>query len=200
MHKEYLAELAAAGIPIVPTILVRMGQSASVDDLRRKLLTEEFVIKPAVSASASRTTVIGRGHVPFDSAQRDLDDLLRDQDALVQPFLREIYDLQERSLIFIDGAFSHAVKRPPLSTGAAGGDSRESLIDPSAEEIALANRVLAVAPSETLYARVDLIPRYDGSFALAELEVIEPALYLGHHAPSVAKLADAIISKLENRS
>ncbi len=192
VHKSYLLELGRAGVPVVPTVVVPHQHPRAFDEVRELLGGEEFVIKPAVSASAYRTTILAHGHTAPADAQAHLDDLVRDRDALVQPFLREVYDPGERSLIFFRGGFSHAMWRPPFSRGAAAGERREHRIEPSDEERACAGAALEQLPSTPVYARVDLIPLRSGELAVAELELIEPALYFSACPSSTGALVDAI--------
>ena len=104
------------------------------------------------------------------------------------------------SLIFIDGAFSHA-----LLKRAASGDYRiqslyggtEEDFSPNAEDIAAAQKVLDAVPFPTpLYARVDMLRMEDGGLALMEAEMIEPYLYPVQGPKLGAKLAKAIKSRL----
>ena len=100
--------------------------------------------------------------------------------ALVQPFLPAAQHEGEYSFVFCGGELSHAlVKRP------AAGDYRvqsvyggtEQVVHPSAADLDLARAVLAAAPGEALYARVDMMRGPDGGLLLMELELIEPYLY-----------------------
>ena len=192
MHKQYLLELSRAGINIVPTVIVRRGEYRSFHEIREALDTEELVVKPAVSASAYRTTFFTDGHASLASGQSTLDELVAERDTLVQPFLSEVYDPGERSLIFFDERFSHAVLRPPLSQGAAGGERRERRIEPSSDEVAFGSAILARLKSRPAYARVDLVPLRSGDLALTELELIEPSLYFSHCPSSADAFVDAI--------
>lgn len=196
LHKRYLLELERAGIAIVPTTLIRQGADPGFEGVVRNIGADEFVLKPAISASAHHTYVFGSGHRDRSQAPAILGALTREGDVLAQPFLREVYGPGERSLIFIAGAFSHAVRRPPLSAGAAGGESRETGITPSQAELAIARSALATLPAEPLYARVDLLPLSGGGVALTELELIEPALYFSHYPQSAEALADAILQRV----
>jgi hypothetical protein len=191
-HKQYLLELGRAGINIVPTVMLRRGEYRSFHEIREALDTEELVVKPAVSASAYRTTFFTEGHASLASGQSTLDELVADRDTLVQPFLREVYDPGERSLIYFDERFS-AVLRPPLSQGAAAGERRERRIEPSADEIAFGSAILTRLQNRPAYARVDLVPLCSGDIALAELELIEPALYFSHCPTSADAFVDAIV-------
>jgi len=195
MHKSYLLELGRAGVPVVPTVVVPHQHPRAFDEVRELIGGDEFVIKPAVSASAYRTTILAHGHTTPANAQACLDDLVRDRDALVQPFLREVYDPGERPLIFFCGSFSHAMWRPPFSRGAAAGERRERRIEPSDEERACAGAALEQLPSTPIYARVDLIPLRSGELAIAELELIEPSLYFSACPSSAGALVDAIAAK-----
>src|SRR5260370_33059359 len=119
MHKSYLLELGRAGVPVVPTVVVPHEHPRAFDEVPDLIGGEEFVIKPAVSASAYRTTILAHGHTTPANAQACLDDLVRDRDALVQPFLREVYDPGERSLMYFCGSFSHAMWLAGCPPGAA---------------------------------------------------------------------------------
>jgi hypothetical protein len=99
----------------------------------------------AVSASAFRTTVIGAGYEPREAAAGILDLLVRDRDAMVQPFMREIFAFGERSLIFIAGTFSHAIRRTPIAHGEAGAETSNARINIPAEQHDFAQRVLGTA-------------------------------------------------------
>ena len=112
-HKGYLVELAAAGVPVVPTRLVRAGAEASLQDGESEVAV---VVKPAVS-SGSRGA--GRFEPGDPEAAAHLAALVADRDALVQPYVASVAEGGERSLIFFGGRFSHAVDKVP-----AAGDYR----------------------------------------------------------------------------
>lgn len=197
-HKGYLVELAAAGVPVVPTRLVPRG--ASDAERGRVLLAfgdDEVVLKPAVSAGA-------RGALRSLAADRasaaHLAELTGVGDALVQPFAESVLARGETSLVFFDGVFSHAVRKIP-----AAGEYRIHLhhggsvqhYTPDAAELAVATAALAAAPAATSYARVDLV-QLPGGPAVMELELIEPELFLptapaaaGRYARVLADLLDA---------
>jgi glutathione synthase/RimK-type ligase-like ATP-grasp enzyme len=178
-HKSYLLDLAASGVQIVPTTVVRKGE-------RVVLPAGQVVVKPAVSGGAHRTT--------RDATQADLDALVADADALVQPYLPAI-EQGETSLICVDGVVQHAVHKVP-----AAGDFRtqEHLgaevrpVEPTAAQVACATAALAVPAAMPLYARVDMVDGADGPL-LMELELIEPTLHLLEHPETAATLADAIL-------
>jgi glutathione synthase/RimK-type ligase-like ATP-grasp enzyme len=195
-HKGYLRGLAERGIDIVPTIFLSQGNRPDFEEIAAELGAPEFVIKPAVSASAFRTTVIGRGYEPREAAAGILDMLVRDRDAMVQPFMREIFAFGERSLVFIAGTFSHAIRRTPIAHGEAGAETSNARIDIPAEQHDFAQRVLATLDHVPAYARVDIVPVAAGGPLLSELELIEPSLYFRHCPPCAAAFADAVLDAI----
>jgi hypothetical protein len=51
-------------------------------------------------------------------------------------------------------------------------------------------------PSTPVYARVDLIPLRSGELAVAEVELIEPALYFSACPSSAGALVNAIVAEV----
>ncbi|MFE2345806.1 ATP-grasp domain-containing protein [Kitasatospora cineracea] len=168
--KTYLRALAAAGVPVVPTLWVAPGdpveEVAAVD-------WPELVVKPTVSSGA-RDTVRTADRAAALAQVAAL--TAAGRTAMVQPYLAMVEDEGETSLLYLGGEFSHAVRRGPMLGGGFADVARE----PDADQLALAERVLAVAaePDELLYARVDLVRLADGSPVLIELELTEPRLFL----------------------
>jgi glutathione synthase/RimK-type ligase-like ATP-grasp enzyme len=197
-HKGYLIGLAEAGVPVVPTRLLRAddlvdGAVAQLPDFG----TPEIVIKPTVSAGAR-----GAGRFPAGAPQASehLLAVLGAGDALVQAFQPEVA-LGERSLVFLGGHLSHAVLKTP-----AAGDYRvqewlggvNAAHRASAAEIAVAEAAMAAVPggaARLLYARVDLIGSLDTPLVM-ELELIEPSLFLPFGAGSAGMLARAAAALL----
>ena len=109
--KRYLQDLAAAGVSLVPTIVVPRGERPDIVALARARGWDEIVVKPTISGGAYCTH-----RFRLDAADRYRDDIARtllDRGLLIQPFLPEIQSAGELSLLFFDGVFSHAVcKRP----------------------------------------------------------------------------------------
>lgn len=188
LHKSYLSTLGAAGVPVVPSLMLERGARADLVRLMDEIRCTRAVIKPAISASAHRTHVVSR----LDQAT--LDDVLRDSDVLLQPFVEEVVSRGEWSLVFFCGRFSHSVlKRPKQGDFRVQGEYGGSAEPVRASDalIAAAERALRAATDDTLYARVDGV-EVDGQFLLMELELIEPALFLATDAGAAARFADAV--------
>jgi O-ureido-D-serine cyclo-ligase len=113
--------------------------------------------------------------------------LAAERDVLVQQYLPSVEDHGERALIWIDGAFTHAIRKTPRFEGDAESVSPVA-VDISSAEAELAERAMATTmatvDSPLLYGRVDVAPGPHGQPVLMELELIEPSLYFlqSHHA------------------
>jgi O-ureido-D-serine cyclo-ligase len=192
--KHYLGELARTGAPVVPTWYVEPGGDAgrTLDEFLAADACRELVVKPAVGAGARDARRHDRGdreeilaHIaPLNAAGRSV---------MLQPYLASVDHAGETALMYIDGRFSHAIRKGALlpAVGApptAGLFAPEEIIarTPGADELAAAGRILAAAPFQRLlYARVDLLRDPKGAPRLLELELTEPSLFLAH-APGAA--------------
>lgn len=113
MHKRYLRQLAAAGIPTLETIWITPGGHAKVDQLLRAKGWDQALLKPAISASAWKTAKVGRSD---GDGQRLLADILRGCDAMLQPYLPSVKRDGEVSVVVIDGQVTHAARRKSALT------------------------------------------------------------------------------------
>ncbi len=167
VDKRYLLELAAHGIPIVPTQIVGAGDE-------RPPCEGDIVVKPSVGAGS-----IGVRRFEDDpaGAHEHIDVLhARGAVAMVQQYVSAVDTHGETGMVFIGGVFSHAFRKEPIlaSTveweameGETGMFAREqtAATTPSRAELAVAERVVASLPA-TAYARVDLLPTDDGPVVL----------------------------------
>jgi glutathione synthase/RimK-type ligase-like ATP-grasp enzyme len=195
-HKGYLRELEARGVPVVPTIWLHAGDSANLAETMSTNGWNEVVVKPAVSASAFETIQVTGEQI--ERGQAHIDRLLPSRDLMVQPFMAAVRDYGERSLIFIDGELTHAVRRLPalhLEEGSTAWDA--ALMQPTPDEVNLAELALRAAGFPTLYARVDMVPDEANKMRLMELELVEPSLFLMQAPHAARRLARAIVSRAE---
>ena len=190
--KAYLAELADGGVPTVPTLAVESCCDADIEEARRRFQSEWLVIKPPVSAGAAGTHRLGlNDELPADSVRRPM---------IVQPLIEEIARTGEFSLMFFGGQFSHCVVKRPKSGDFRvqphlGGVTLPSPPPPGAER--LARQALAAAPTEAVYARVDIVPDDEGTLRIMELELIEPALFLDHAPDGGAAFSRSLLSSVQ---
>jgi glutathione synthase/RimK-type ligase-like ATP-grasp enzyme len=194
--KRYLLELALDGVDVIPSQVVRG------DGLRAALAGHagrEVVVKPTISGGAWHTVRGTVGDPAFDAA---LATLPVDIDYLIQPFVPEVADAGEWSLLFFAGEFTHAVLKR-----AARGDYRVQsqyggtvdVLDPGPSLIAAAQRALdaveAIGHADWAYARVDGVV-VDDRFRVMELEMIEPALFLAGSPHAAERFARHLLQRL----
>ncbi len=199
MHKSYLLELAARGVPIVETRLLKTGDRVDLALLAEELKWPELIIKPAISATAHRTFRL-RGE-DAEEWRSSFQNLLAESDLLVQPYLEEIEQEGELSLIYIGSRFSHAICKLPKKgdfrvQSEFGGRVRETAPEPDIKSQARA--ILDKVSGDWVYARVDGL-LVGGRFLLMELELIEPQLFLDKGDKAAELLAEALSQYLAGR-
>ncbi|HYO01571.1 MAG TPA: hypothetical protein VET27_06650 [Mycobacterium sp.] len=179
--KRYLADLAAAGVPTVPSAFFAPGAKVRIPG-------GEVVVKPAIGAGSV-------GVHRFTDADLAREHALALQaeglTALVQPYDPRIVD-GETALVFIGGRQSHAFNKgpllPPPGELAAldeSGTYAEETLQPAEPDFELwdvghaaltaASAKLGLDVGDLLYARVDVIGGPDDP-RLLELELVEPSL------------------------
>jgi glutathione synthase/RimK-type ligase-like ATP-grasp enzyme len=188
--KHYLADLARRGLMVVPSVFCDVGAEAVFPD-------EDFVVKPCVGAGS----IDAERYRPNDlaAARRHVEMLHQSgRDVLIQPYVQSVDVVGELALVFIDGQFTHAMtKAAMLNTPAPDRHMlfrHEAMaraeVEPDAVEFA--QRVLNdLGYQRLLYARVDLVG-YEGGWAVMELELVEPSLFLSYDETAAVKLAQAI--------
>ena len=179
--KRYLADLDAAGVPIVPSAFFGPGETVGIP-------AGQVVVKPAIGAGS-----VGAQRFTDEELAREHAHALQadGHTALVQPYDPRIAD-GETALVFVGGRQSHAFNKGPLlpppgqltALDASGTFAEETLrpADPDFElwdvghaALAAAAARLGVDVGEFLYARVDVIGGPDDP-RLLELELVEPSL------------------------
>ncbi|MFC1420723.1 ATP-grasp domain-containing protein [Streptacidiphilus cavernicola] len=190
--KRYLRDLAAQGLPIVPTVFLAPGDPVELPG------HEQFVVKPSVSAGAHDTArytadqgALAEAHIrSLQAAGRTV---------MVQPYLSRIAE-GERALVFLGGEFSHALRKGPVLTDIGVIDNARVahpdlvIHQPSPAERELAVAAIAAAPrsKEILIARADLALADDGTPVVMELELIEPFLFFGHTPEGLERFARVV--------
>lgn len=196
LHKEYLRDLEAAGIAIVPTVWIEQGQRCAYEEITSELATQDLVVKPAISAGSFRTRRFTAAE--SGAAEAFLRELATDCDTMVQPYLHSTETTGERALIWIDGELTHAVRKSPRFAGEE--ESVSEALQPSAEERAFAEATLHAANQpDLLYARIDVMRGREDELLLSELELIEPSLFLSQHPPALARFVDSMLRRARTR-
>jgi hypothetical protein len=183
--KRYLADLADAGVPTVPSQFFAPGKKI-------RLPRGEVVVKPAIgvgSVGALRFSDPDEARAHAAALQAE------GRTVLVQPYDARIKD-GETALVFLSGRQSHAFTKGPIlpPPGQApvfdesGTYAEETLTpaDPDFEVWDVGHAALRAAAAhlgmdvgELLYARVDVIGDRRDAHVL-ELELVEPSLGWGH--------------------
>lgn len=191
--KRYLADLAARGIPTVPTVFASPGEQVSPD-----AVAGHVVVKPSVGAGSKGARLFHHDPDMALAHARDLQSA--GSTAMVQPYIDGVDELGETALIFVGGEFSHAARKAAIlsrdmswSTGLYA-DEKVAPTTATAAELELAHRILEELPG-LAYARVDLLPTPDGPVVL-ELELTEPSLFLALDPDAPARAATAFRSLL----
>jgi len=202
--KHYLRDLAQAGLPVVPTSYAETAADAQrvLADFLEQHAAAELVVKPAVGAGARGT----RRHARSATAETlaHIHSLLETgRSVMLQPYLEDVDVRGESALMFIDGRFSHAVRKGALlprdapATAALFAPEEIAAHTADAAELATAERILARLPFEPLlYARVDLVRDREGQPRLLELEITEPSMYFAHARGSAERFAAATLARL----
>jgi glutathione synthase/RimK-type ligase-like ATP-grasp enzyme len=174
LSKRYLLELERAGVGVIPPAILDDSGPTALPAVLAERGWRRAVVKPVLGASAHDATL-----VTADTAaeiSRAIDEGRLRRPVMVQPFLDEIRTQGEWSLVFIDGALTHAVLKRPADYDFRvqprfGGSS--ALAEPPDDIASVGRRVLEALPETPLYARVDGIPTAAG-FRVMEVELHEP--------------------------
>jgi hypothetical protein len=212
LDKRYLVDLAAAGVATVPTLWLRAaeavggladgatGAEALAAGALGSIPRGDVVVKPTVSGGGFQTARYRAGE--HREARNHIGHLLDGgRDVMVQPYQEAVDADGEGGLIFLAGQFSHAVRKGPLLRRDVGPRSglwefeEISALEPTPAQLTTARAALAAAEARlgpTTYARVDLVPLDDGTPAVLELELLDPALFFEVHPPAAGRFAHVL--------
>jgi hypothetical protein len=196
-HKGYLCDLAERQVPTVPTVLLPAGSETRLDALLAERGWDEAVLKAAVAQTGRYAMRTSRAEAA--RGQAHLDRIVPHEDMLVQPYTVSVEQQGEVSLMYVDGDFTHAVRKQAAGGGFMvhhdyGGSERATR--PTAAESRVAARALEEVPERTLYARVDLVAGPGGKPLVMELELVEPELFFRFSQAAVEHLAAAVEREL----
>lgn len=193
--KRYLGDLAAAGVPVVPTAYLGPEDEPAFPD------DTEYVVKPTFGAGSRLAARYAPGE--RDAALRHLARMRAEGlTAMVQPYVHGIDVSGERALQFFGGRLLHASRKRAVLTPGTAFDADKAPHPglepwmPTQAELLVAKRALAAVPGapELLYARVDLVDGADGEPQVMELELVEPNLFLFLHPGSLDAVVAGILA------
>ncbi len=201
LDKRYLLDLAAEGVPTIPTRIVRDPVEL---DCALGLRPGELVVKPVVSAGGRRT---GRFRAD-DPRARELGAtiLTTGSPAMVQPAVASVSTEGEVGVVVFDGTVSHAFRKGPVlgpggeRLAAVGREAIEAarltpaqcgIVD---EVVRAVDRRASRLGLDTplLYQRIDLVRLDDGRDAILEVELAEPSFFLPVDEAAADRFAAAV--------
>lgn len=125
-EKTYLQDLQAQGFPTIPTVWVDqpvsdLPSSSSFPSLTDILSAnfpasnddDIFVIKPAVSGGSFGTFKIRRGDASLPAVVQQFEGVLSHAKTLIQPYVEQITEPGELSIVYFANRPSHAVYKQP---------------------------------------------------------------------------------------
>ncbi|MGF9760002.1 hypothetical protein AAII07_32885 [Microvirga sp. 0TCS3.31] len=211
-RKTYLLEMAAAGLPVPRTISLCDASPEAVAQAMEQEGWRTAVLKPVSSQNGHGIRKLGwadRADWSFEATPGDM---------LLQEFQEDIGALGETTMTFIDGAFSHAVRRV-MKAGEWRANPQYGItyerVEVNRDVIDAARAFVDCLPQTPLYAHVDGLvrsrasdPKVEGTFGvnpmldpssnfmLMELELIDPYLYLEFASGSADVMARAVVQRL----
>jgi glutathione synthase/RimK-type ligase-like ATP-grasp enzyme len=195
--KTYLLEIQEKGFPVIAGKLLEKGTKFNGEALKESIKSDTWVIKPLVSGGAKNTIKIKAND--WESQEQKINDLLQTESFLIQPFIKEVAEVGEYSLIFFNGKFSHAVLKTPARDDFRvqhyfGGTI--ATIQPSEKMLDSCQKLVDEFASDSLYVRVDGV-EVKGEFHLMELEMIEPYLFLVLDEKAIPNYKEALRKRLK---
>jgi glutathione synthase/RimK-type ligase-like ATP-grasp enzyme len=196
--KRYLAQVARAGLPVVPTTFIVPGHALSPPK-------GDFVVKPSVSMGGLDAARFGPEE--HDRASQHLAAIHRTgRTALMQPYMASVDRDGETNIVYIAGKYSHAVRKEPMLVQGAdalsniAGSFAVSATEPSVSERTIADRTirwLSELFGTLLYARVDLMTGPSGTPLITELELTDPLLSFRFAPGAAERFASELIAQLQ---
>ncbi len=219
LDKKYLQNFNDEEIDIVPTFFLLSNDELDLIEYFKK--NGKIVVKPCVSAGANDTFrlleikdvhdfVHGTGKYGIS-----FDDLRKNRDFMIQPYIEEIVTSGEWSLIYFRNEYSHSVLKVPatgnwLVQDDFGGSVQSGKPPDKIRKLAdkvwhnlkyIYNKYKNQENDELedfpLYGRVDIVTYKDQPY-LTELELVEPELFFKERNYSVESKNELAVSGFLN--
>ncbi len=213
-HKSYLRDLQQAGVPVIDTIWLDANTTGDIAPLLAERSWSRGFIKPAIGATARETLRFTNSEADLQTAQQHVDRLrAAGEDVLLQPYCASVETEGEYSTIWIDGEFSHGVRKIPqpgdyrVQDDFGATDEPWPPPPPPDEEVLDMNRAALRAAEQIhaasldaqplLYGRVDMLRSDTGRLCITELELVEPSLFFRHGPGAADRLADVLLQRVQ---
>ncbi|CUR55590.1 conserved hypothetical protein [metagenome] len=187
--KAYLTQLAAAGVPVVPTAVATPDTVA--DEAAAYAVA---VVKPTVGAGGRGVQVVERGSAPVLDGTGPW---------IVQPLVESVRTEGETSLFVIGGRPTSQYRKVPPSGSILvhehlGGKTYAVPLDAEATDLAIraVEGASDLLERDLAYARVDMMRLDDGRLLVSELELVEPGLYLDVDDLNAGPFVDMVLTHL----
>lgn len=196
MDKHYFQDLIAKGIHLPPTIYAHRGDNITLKALFDSINSSEAVIKPTVSAGGKHTYRINTENVAEYEAI--FQKVIQEEDMMIQPFLKNVMDRGEVSLMVMNGKYTHAVLKIAKPGDFRVQDNWGGTVhhyEPTPEEMRFAEAAVAACKPAPLYARIDIANDNKGNITLIELELFEPELWFRFYPKAADELAIGVVAE-----
>jgi glutathione synthase/RimK-type ligase-like ATP-grasp enzyme len=193
LEKTYLRDLQARTVRIVPTIWPKSIRTERWNEFFDRMQSDELVIKPVIGANGEDACRVSRTD-PLERLEQ-IETLFRGRAVMVQRFMPHILGEGEYSLFYFNGELSHAILKIPADSEFRSQEERGAEIRPVEPDQQLrqaGEQAVMALPGAPLYARIDFVRNDAGKFALMELELIEPSMYLRTNEAAPARFASSI--------
>ena len=197
LDKHYLLDLKEKGVHIAKSHFIIKGSKTTLKELHQELGWKETVLKPCISGTARHTYKLNNSNL--DEHEVIFKELIQEEAMMLQPFMYNIVEKGEVSMMVFNDKFTHAVLKTAKQgefrvQDSFGGCSK--LYTPTLEEIKFAENTVKACIELPIYARVDIFTDNENQIALSELELIEPELWFRYFPQAAKILASAIKDKL----
>jgi|FLOH01.1.fsa_nt_gi hypothetical protein len=212
-NKLYLRDLAECGVAVIDTLWLDRGASVDLGALLDARGWQRGFFKPVVGATAYRTCRFENHGDSLTAAQVLLDSFLVTEAMQFQPYLNSVETHGEESMFFIDGAYSHSVRKIPalgdyrVQDDFGASDQVHLHTSAEIEQAAVVLRLVEQNPAwvgeahrgSLLYARVDWLRDAAGALRLCEFEAVEPCLFFRHAPQAAQRLAQALLRRVSGK-
>ena len=193
MDKHYLIDLQKKNVNITTTFFIEPKEKITLKELHQNNNWTETVLKPTISGAARHTYKLNSNNL--DQHEEIFQELINNEAMMLQPFQYNIVNKGEISLMVFGGKYTHAVLKVAKKGDFRVQDDFGGKVfeyNPSKQEIAFAEFVVAQCEPLPVYARVDIFIDNDNQLAVSELELIEPELWFRFNPKTANIFADVI--------